>query len=284
MAKLDPTQQDQLKDIGAYLYQIRQDQARTLDDISLQTFIRPTLLRAIESGDDEPLPEPVFIQGFIRRYAEALGLDGKEISQHFSPHTQVVPPPTETDSDSSNGATPSSLPPKSIAPSISLRSPEPGVNLKPLLMGGVAIAIIIGAILGLIQLLQGRQAEQTVRSTEPSTESTPPPAPTPTPSPVASKPLPPEAPITVDMDLTDRSWLRVTADGEVTFEGTLESGEQRTWTAKTELSIRAGNAGVVMLSLNGGDETPAGDVGQAETVTFTASESGSTDPSSAGTP
>ena len=89
MANLVPTQVEQLQRIGAYLRQVRQEQGLSLDILANQIFIRPALLQALETGREEQLPEAVFIQGFIRRYAEALGLDGKAISQEFV----VTPPP-----------------------------------------------------------------------------------------------------------------------------------------------------------------------------------------------
>ena len=89
MANLAPTQVEQLQRIGADLRQVRQEQGLSLDILANQIFIRPSLLQALETGRADQLPEPVFIQGFIRRYAESLGLDGRAISQEFT----VMPPP-----------------------------------------------------------------------------------------------------------------------------------------------------------------------------------------------
>ncbi|MEO1590427.1 MAG: RodZ domain-containing protein [Cyanobacteria bacterium J06632_22] len=80
-------QQDQLKKIGANLQEAREAQSKSIDDIAVQTYIRPQLLKAIEGGDIDDLPQPIFVQGFIRRYAEALGLDGKTLSKQFPVHS-----------------------------------------------------------------------------------------------------------------------------------------------------------------------------------------------------
>ncbi|NJR66514.1 MAG: helix-turn-helix domain-containing protein [Leptolyngbyaceae cyanobacterium CRU_2_3] len=90
MEKLDSAQLDQLKEIGAYLRQVRQEQAKSLEEIATKTCIRLPLLRAIELGQEQVLPEPVFVQGFIRRYADVLGLDGTGLSRTFP-----VPSPLE---------------------------------------------------------------------------------------------------------------------------------------------------------------------------------------------
>jgi cytoskeletal protein RodZ len=84
VANLAPTQIEQLQKIGSYLCQQRQNQGLSLDFVANQTFIRPVILQALESGRYEDLPQPIFIQGFIRRYADSLGLDGKALSQEFS--------------------------------------------------------------------------------------------------------------------------------------------------------------------------------------------------------
>jgi cytoskeleton protein RodZ len=104
VAKLASTQLEQLREIGDYLRQVRQQQGRTLDDIANQIFIRPALLRGIEEGQDQHLPEPVFVQGFIRRYAEALGLDGTALAKEFSvTAVNVVPEQPYSNGTAGNG-------------------------------------------------------------------------------------------------------------------------------------------------------------------------------------
>ena len=83
MEKLDAAQLDQLKEIGAHLRQVRQEQSRSLEEIATKTCIRLPLLQALEAGHGQVLPEPVFVQGFIRRYADLLGLDGTSLSRTF---------------------------------------------------------------------------------------------------------------------------------------------------------------------------------------------------------
>ncbi len=84
MTKFSTSQQSQLAQIGAFLRENRESQGKSLEDIAIRTYIRPQLLSGIETGDPDQLPEPIFVQGFIRRYAETLGLQGTEISQQFT--------------------------------------------------------------------------------------------------------------------------------------------------------------------------------------------------------
>ena len=104
MAKLAPSQIEQLHSIGAYLRQVRQEQGLSLDSIANQIFIRPVLLQALENGNDAELPEPVFVQGFIRRYADALGLDGQALSSEFAvTPVDVLPTPELLEQADTNG-------------------------------------------------------------------------------------------------------------------------------------------------------------------------------------
>ena len=87
MTSYSTVQKQQLSQLGAYLQQKRQEQGKSLEDISLQTYIRAQLLKAVEAGDTSDLPQPIFVQGFIRRYADALGLDGTNFSKQFPVHS-----------------------------------------------------------------------------------------------------------------------------------------------------------------------------------------------------
>ena len=84
MTKFSASQQSQLAQIGAFLRDHREKQEKSLEDIAMRTYIRPQLLGGLETGNPDVLPEPIFVQGFIRRYAEVLGFNGVELSQQFT--------------------------------------------------------------------------------------------------------------------------------------------------------------------------------------------------------
>ncbi len=63
-----------------------------------------------------------------------------------------------------------------------------------------------------------------------------------------------------------RCWGRVTLDGRVHEETTFSAGEERSWTASDTASFRLGNAGNVVLTVNGAEAGPLGGVGQPVTV------------------
>jgi cytoskeletal protein RodZ len=77
---LNETQLEQLKEISRQLRQVRQEKSIKIEEIAAQILIRPVLLLALEEERFEELPELVFVQGFIRRYGDALGLDGNALT------------------------------------------------------------------------------------------------------------------------------------------------------------------------------------------------------------
>ena len=81
--KLVAIQQIRLVEIGKYLLQLRQEQSISLEQLELQTKIRRYYLEAIERGDLSNLPPAIYVQGFIKIYANALECDGKDLALTF---------------------------------------------------------------------------------------------------------------------------------------------------------------------------------------------------------
>jgi cytoskeletal protein RodZ len=75
-------------------------------------------------------------------------------------------------------------------------------------------------------------------------------------------------PVRVDIKLKDQCWLRVVVDGKTEFEGVLPEGTHRTWTANQHLTVRAGNAGGVLVALNKEEAKRLGAPGQVQEITY----------------
>ncbi|MCG8367008.1 MAG: helix-turn-helix domain-containing protein, partial [Pseudanabaenales cyanobacterium] len=86
---LDQLQREQLASIGGVLRQTREEQSLSLEQLSSKTLIRPSLMSAIESANLEQLPEPVYVRGLIKRYADILGLDGETLAIQFFTHLNL---------------------------------------------------------------------------------------------------------------------------------------------------------------------------------------------------
>jgi transcriptional regulator with XRE-family HTH domain len=72
-----------LQELGTFLRRMREERGYSIDDVVEGTKVRATYLRAIEDGDLRPLPGLVYARGFIRSYAEFLGLKGTEIANAY---------------------------------------------------------------------------------------------------------------------------------------------------------------------------------------------------------
>jgi len=81
-------QAEKLAEIGAQFKRIRQDKELSIPYLTATTLISERYLRAIEDGQIESLPEPVYVRGFIRKYGDALGAG--DLSEDF-PLNPVLP-------------------------------------------------------------------------------------------------------------------------------------------------------------------------------------------------
>jgi cytoskeleton protein RodZ len=61
--------------LGGFLKRQRQGQGKSLEEIAEKTHIHASTLRAIEEDNPKALPAEVFTRGFVRNYAQYLGLD-----------------------------------------------------------------------------------------------------------------------------------------------------------------------------------------------------------------
>jgi hypothetical protein len=75
-------------------------------------------------------------------------------------------------------------------------------------------------------------------------------------------------PMTVSLQARRPSWVRATRDGTREAGYLLQPGQRRVLTASRHLSIRAGDAGALLISVNGGASTPFGKDGQPLTRDF----------------
>lgn len=71
-------------DIGSSLREARLRQELEFSELEERTKIRPKYLRALEDERFDILPAPTYVRGFLRSYAEALGLDGQPFVDEYN--------------------------------------------------------------------------------------------------------------------------------------------------------------------------------------------------------
>lgn len=245
----------------------REKKGLTLDDASKALKIRKVYLQAIEEGNLGILP-PVFMRGFIRTYAEFLGLDGAEVLKKEE-----------------GSAT------EEVAEEEFLEHAPSEPKNRRLAFGLVAAAIL--ALAGIIFFIYPEKGRITPEKQEHKPEETskevvaknitsvPPlatitsipfkaitaPSPQPAaplkPAPAAKEPKPADGKHHLLVSASELSWLRITIDGKEPFEVLLRPGESVEWTAEKNIAILSGNAGGVDLTFDGkslGNMGPSGKV------------------------
>jgi len=71
------------KEVGDIFRKEREHRGLSIKEVMEVTKISRRNLLAIEEGNGDDLPHPVYAKGFIRSYARFLGLDGEELAQVF---------------------------------------------------------------------------------------------------------------------------------------------------------------------------------------------------------
>ncbi len=280
---LKELQKKQLTEVGAYLRQCREAKGISLANAASRTHVRESILTAIEAGNIERLPEPIYIQGFLRRFAQAL----------------------EVDSDKVVDAFPLGQPNRSDLPF--WRHYFPSAQLRPIHLYGAYLLVIAASVHSLSWMInrsvsqaeapiRAQQAEIVALSVERSIEdsSASSSGPVGQAFPIAgklpvqgtsvdaisqlssrlaqsqkksSKPKSDKA-VHVELKLTAQSWLRVVVDGKQTYEGVLSQGDERVWEGDKSVIVRAGNAGGVIVQLNDQPAKPMGIPGAVEEITY----------------
>ncbi len=72
-----------MKELGDLFKTARQDAGLSLQEVHERTRISLYVLESLENGEAARLPHPVYAKGFIRNYAEILGLDQNKVVQEY---------------------------------------------------------------------------------------------------------------------------------------------------------------------------------------------------------
>ncbi|HEU4326971.1 MAG TPA: RodZ domain-containing protein [Roseiflexaceae bacterium] len=262
-----------MSQLGERLRTARESQGISLAQAAAETRILQRYLVALEDSDYQHLPGDVYARGFIRNYANYLGISPEELIDLYRRERGVTDPIRVV--------------PVTKAPRIR------GVFVPSFF--GVFFVVLILIALGYLALSATNGLNSQIASVPTATPGAPTPEPLPTSAPqptqapvvaVATAPpseaaggtlptpaptqTPLEAPIvfevSVPADASSGSWLRIETDGERVYQDVLDPGLALRYTAQRQVIMRAGNAGVVAVVVNGQVQPRLGQQGQV--VTF----------------
>jgi cytoskeletal protein RodZ len=260
-----------MSNLGATFRKARESAGLPLEKIASDTRISTRFLLAIESEAFDQLPGGIFNRGFIRSYAEYLGVDPEQALADYDRISTTAQEPLEVLRD--------------VERDSSRRSER---NLYP-----IAAAILVVSILAyyVVTRKPANTAEPppqavTAPQPEPTPEVSPAPpteAPATTPTSVAQTqqapvpapaPTPPPAPsatlaLAVDVNAKSDTWIKVTTDGAVVFADILPSGTERRFSAEHSINVTIGNAAGASLKINGRDLGQLGNEGRVREFRIT---------------
>ena len=171
-----------MKEMGRNLRLGREGLGLSVEDVVQRTKISKVNVLALEAGDVEALPHPVYAKGFVRNYAKLLGLDPDAYAEALSREFQVV----------DNVAPPQ---PEGTVPEPSPLDDGEGGRWKILVAGLVVLACIVGAVAYMYSGPKaGPGAEETVSAPAPAVPPVVEEAPAATPDEPAAAEAPEELP------------------------------------------------------------------------------------------
>ena len=274
--------------IGPILEQARKERGLTLEDVEQATKMRKRYLTGLEREDYGVLPDAVYAQGFLKTYANYLGLDGEDLSRQLKDRRKPrrersinYGPPKKSDFEQpliSPGGLHGTRKRK-ISPT----------SVLTVLVAVFALAAVIGT---LYYVGRGAQTSDTNRQASPqSAENGASKAEAPEGGPstknegqagqgndekAAEAAAPEEEPETppdtlqVVINVQQRpSWLSIQSDGILAYEDIAQPGFSQTFEADRELSITTGDAGAVTVEVNGQNVGVLGGPGEVLTRDFT---------------
>ena len=83
-------EQFSLKRVGNFIKEARLTREQSVEELASELKIGSHQLKAIEEGNEEELPEKVFVKAMVRRISQKLKLDTEIIMNEFSTESQEI--------------------------------------------------------------------------------------------------------------------------------------------------------------------------------------------------
>lgn len=278
-------------DVGAALRAAREQRGLTLAQVEEATKIRQRFLQALEENDYTALGGDIYVRGFLKNYASFLGLNVNELLPPTESVVPIVtPPPTRETEILSLPLRDTSFPfgriifmvlvfvllglaayffwqptqRAMLMDRFAAYLPMPTPTLTPILTGGEVSSTATIAEPTVTEVV-AVAPDSTPTSTPVPTATLPPRTPTPDLTATAEPTATPEPVqgIVLAVRVTSPSWTQVYLDNSDTavMERTLNEGEVFEWTGQQSVYLRLGNAGGVVVTLNGQELGTLGEPG-----------------------
>jgi cytoskeleton protein RodZ len=281
----DQAQGDQSRaeaEIGRILEQRRKERGLSLEEVEQATKIRKRYLTGLEREDYAILPDAVYARGFLKTYANYLGLDGEALSRQLK-----IGRKTRRERGITYTPKPESDFEKPLISPSGLRGAQKRKISTSAVVTVIVAVLALAAVIGALYFV-GRSVQASRESIPPSGE-TPPhqeqqnvadkekapedavegkaggeggPA-------DAKQSAPPDT-LQVLVNVRERpSWILIRTDGTTVYEQVAQPGFSKTFEAEQRLYIKSGDAGAVTVKINGQDAGALGGAGEIVTRNYT---------------
>jgi len=277
-----PSSQEIFKEIGEQLRKRRGLLSLTHEEIEQHIHVRAEFLAALEQGAFDQLPSPVQARGMLANYASFLDLEVDTLLLRFADALQQGHRERHPVNPARTRRSPLSVSPK---------LPPLRTFIAGDMVFGIGVAVLLGffAVWGVGRVIS-MQAQIDPNVTAPpisevlAETSMPTELVEVTLLPVAETPFAPllqesgtEAPtldpniaLQVNIVAVELTYMRVTVDGEVVFNGRVVPGTAYPFDAEDQVEILTGNAAALRVTYNGHDLGLMGNFGQVVDRVYTA--------------
>lgn len=249
---------------GAFLRRERELRDVSVEEIARSTKIGAETIRDLEAGRWDRFSAPLYLRGAVRNHARSIGLDPDDVLLRLDSEVQLH------DADRERSLLPTDHP---------LYFAEPNTGRSNLWWRALVWALS-ALVIGLtILILRDRHIERPVEErssaptavTEPSAATSPPAPAAATDVTAAAVPEPPPPPPeahTLEIRALEESWIAFSADGDAERDLILLPGRRYAVEATRAIRFRTGNAGGVLLRVDGGEGFSLGATGAVRSRTF----------------
>jgi cytoskeleton protein RodZ len=264
--------------IGSILEKRRLEKGLSLKEVEQATKIRTRYLEGLEREDPTVLPDPVYARGFLKTYANFLGLDGERLSRELRDRRS---PRRERQLNHEAPGT-SDFDRPLITPGGVGEAERRRVSGATILTVALAV-LVLAAVIGTLYYVGSRSAATDAENApdeaaveqedpgpsqkeEPATEAT-----TSTPGGATGEAeedaAPETAPVTVRV-VGAPAGLTVTVDGAVALNQFAQPGFSQTFEVQNSVTVSTANAGAVEVEVDGENQGRLGRSGQGATREF----------------
>ena len=242
--------------LGEFLQKARENAGFSVDELAHIVNLRPGLIRAMESNDFLPCGGDTYARGHIRNISQATGSSAQELLAMYEAEHSVDSRSIHSQLVDNNAA--------------AIRSENRKLSWKVLVGASLSVVLLIGVAQFALSAIESEPATTSMVVEEVEPSQTPTPSPTPSAAPTATTAMV-TGELTLSISATrGNSNIDVVIGGVSVYKGPLFQGESKTFVGENSISIYAGNAGDLDLTLNGEKLAPLGERNQEIRKTFRA--------------